>query len=113
MVLPRWRWTRAGWSTDRPPSEAEIKSSFHPDVQKLAAVWKGEGWYPQVFASVEKVAPDGYEVTFWPADPGFRCTGWIPDWLLNKEDFQKLLNEIENPTPPTEALKALFRKDKI
>jgi len=79
MITPKWRWLKRGFQTQHPPRLEEIMQSVHPDVKRLAAAWKGPGWYPApVNAQVEAVGDDEYHVTFWPCDPGSRAMGDEP-----------------------------------
>jgi hypothetical protein len=79
VITPKWRWLKRGFQTHNPPRLEEIMRSAHPDVVRLAAVWRGPGWYPApVLAQVESVGDDEYHVTFWPRDPGSRAMGDEP-----------------------------------
>jgi hypothetical protein len=64
---PRWTWLKRGMHTEHPPTRDDIMTSVHKEVQALAAVFRGPGWYPQVRALVEEV-DSGFKVTFWDCD---------------------------------------------
>lgn len=69
---PRWVWSKAGWTTDRPPSAVDVIASVHPDVARLRAALppypeQWPAWYPHVNALVEREG-DGFRISFYDTD---------------------------------------------